>query len=135
MKLENVNREFVNLIIDYCVTHFGYCKFDKKFPKFILYNRPCSENSHLGYYDFEKNVICIFKPDHRNCLDLVDTIVHEYTHYLQSEDKYFKLARKHKYRNHPHELEAKKIGSKHKKRAKKWAEKLLKKRLKRELVP
>lgn len=128
MNLEKVDRKFVNSIFDYCISQFGYSKYQSVLPRLILYNRPCrSEPENCGYYDYSKNVICIFKPSHKNCLDVANTIVHEYVHYLQSEKKYYKLEKKHKYGDHPFEIEAYKIANKHGVLAKKYAKKLLKK--------
>jgi hypothetical protein len=128
MNLEKVDRKFVNSIFDYCISQFGYSKYQRVLPRLILYNRPCrSEPENCGYYDYSKNVICIFKPSHRSCLDLVNTIVHEYVHYLQSEKKYYKLEKKHEYKDHPFEVEAYEIANKHGVLAKRYATKLLKK--------
>jgi len=131
MKLENVNREFVDLIIDYCVSRFGFSKYQPNFPRFILYNRLCSPSPlHCGHYKFKKNVVSIFKPAHKSCVDLVDTVIHEYVHYLQSNKKYYKLAKKHGYKDHPYEIEAVEIAKTHGLLAKKWAERILKKKYK-----
>ena len=127
MNLEKVDRKFVDSIFDYCISQFGYSKYQSVLPRLILYNRPCrSEPENCGYYDYSKNVICIFKPTHRSCVDLVSTIIHEYVHYLQSEKKYFKLAKKHEYKEHPYEQEAREFADKHKLRAKRLVLKMSK---------
>jgi hypothetical protein len=60
-----------------------------------------------GMFDEEENKIYIF---HNNCLNirlLIQTVLHEYTHYLQPiRGTYTKLMDEYGYDNHPMEIEA-----------------------------
>lgn len=63
-----------------------------------------------GMFDEEENKIYIF---HNNCTDiklLIQTVLHEYTHYLQPiRGSYKKLMNEHGYDNHPMEVEAREM--------------------------
>ena len=68
-----------------------------------------------GEYDFKHNEICIFPKAHKNLRDLVDTVIHEYTHHLQKESTYWKLYKKYTYDDHPYEVEANSVAKKYRK--------------------
>jgi Zn-dependent peptidase ImmA (M78 family) len=64
------------------------------------------DKDNFGSYDAEKNKIIIY---HENCLtvkDIVSTVIHEYTHYLQSNKGYFMFMEYYDYNSHPFEQEA-----------------------------
>lgn len=59
-----------------------------------------------GVYQYQDNEITIFVKEHLTVRDLIDTVIHEYTHYKQPMSKYAKLLEKNGYKNHPLEIEA-----------------------------
>lgn len=59
-----------------------------------------------GLYQYQDNEITIFVKEHLTVRDLIDTVIHEYTHYKQPMSKYSKLLKKNGYKNHPLEIEA-----------------------------
>jgi hypothetical protein len=65
---------------------------------------------YTAYYDAYNNEIHVWKLKHRTFIGFCGTIIHEYTHYLQSiKRKYNKLNLYYSYKNHPMEREANKI--------------------------
>ena len=47
-----------------------------------------------GLYQYQDNEITIFVKEHLTVRDLIDTVIHEYTHYKQPMSKYSKLLKK-----------------------------------------
>ena len=61
-----------------------------------------------GVFYPDENRIIVYS---KNCLtieEIVSTVIHEYTHYLQSDVKYIELYKRYYYKNHPFEREARK---------------------------
>ena len=61
-----------------------------------------------GVFYPDENRIIVYS---KNCLtieEIVSTVIHEYTHYLQSDIKYIELYKRYYYKNHPFEREARK---------------------------
>jgi hypothetical protein len=61
-----------------------------------------------GVFYPDENRIIVYS---KNCLtieEIVSTVIHEYTHYLQSDVKYIELYKIYYYKNHPFEREARK---------------------------
>lgn len=63
------------------------------------------KSTNFGQYYRQK--ITIYPYNMRSFKDIITTIIHEYTHFLQMPNKYdMKLYQKHDYSNHPMEIEA-----------------------------
>ena len=59
------------------------------------------------YYCFYRNEIIIYLPNNNTIYDIVATVIHEYTHYLQPcRTHYDRLLEIHGYEEHPFEKEA-----------------------------
>lgn len=105
------SRKYVNKILDWCLQNYGKSKHNKYFPG-IKYRSAKYMNEDamvMAYYDEEEGAIYIKKEDHKNLKDLVGTMIHEYTHYLQNSHHYHVLSLYLPYKNHPLEIEAEKV--------------------------
>ena len=65
------------------------------------------EESPEAEYDSDENTIYLYYPKMKSKRHIVETILHEYRHYLQSPiwmERYYKMG--YEYSNHPYELQA-----------------------------
>jgi Zn-dependent peptidase ImmA (M78 family) len=108
MNIKDITRTEVLKALEFCVLEFGISKYKKEIPRihFMTKNKMASDPIAKGYYEPTKNLIVIFKCAHNSCVDLFDTMVHEYTHYCQDMSEYSRLCRSYSYDNHPYEIEA-----------------------------
>ena len=108
----NVSKaKFVNTVIDWCKENLQYPKYHKYYPsveiKYYINKKKC------GDYSSKNRVIRIFINNHESLDELVNTIIHEYTHYLQmqrdiNQQEYNKYNIKMGYINNPYEIDARK---------------------------
>ena len=91
--------------IDYCIRTLGV-KRSKSLPTFSLLKR--SGSRKYGQYDVTNNHIQIHYNVCGTVQLFIQTIIHEYTHYIQNLRHYQVLYRKFGYDNHPQEIEARK---------------------------
>jgi hypothetical protein len=93
-------------MFDWCKKKFGESKYNSPFS--IKISRK-NNDVHGRYYD-DLNFIQINIKQHKSFIDLCDTIIHEYTHYLQNMSMYDHYFSKHSrnYDNHPYEISANK---------------------------
>jgi hypothetical protein len=64
-----------------------------------------------GDYDFEDNIISVYKSQHKSVIEIIHTIIHEWCHYKQSTKKYYQYDAELGYLNNPLEHEADKIAN------------------------
>ncbi len=96
-------KEIAKLTIMYGVGKFGVHNY-KKVPTVSVVNNP--DDKFYGMFDCGTNKIVVNRAYAVNVKLLVQTILHEYTHYLQNMSKYIQLYKKVGYDNHPYEVEA-----------------------------
>ncbi len=60
----------------------------------------------MGMYDYQDNLITIFVRNNKNIRDLVDTVIHEFTHQRQNMSQYHRVLKGVGYGDHPMEVEA-----------------------------
>lgn len=89
--------------INYCIATLGIKK-NLPVPTVSVIKRGGS--LRYGQYDYMNNHIQIHYNVCGDVKNLIQTIIHEYTHYLQNLKKYDKLIAKYGYDNHPQEVEA-----------------------------
>lgn len=79
----------------------------KKLPKITVRVRFINGDYDLygGYY-WQENKIVIYDEKNTSLKSVVGTVIHEYTHYLQSMTKYYEYFQTHYYSTHPYEKEA-----------------------------
>jgi hypothetical protein len=108
-----INRKLCLQIFEWCKTKYGKSKFRRAYPKLYFRTKAkvCPDEGPLkGEYYFSLNHIYIyaelhyFEPD--PILDVINTIIHEYKHFLQDMQKYDMYFHKYyrSYKNHPYEV-------------------------------
>ena len=94
--------------VKWCKKKLGVSKRKKR--KLILKLSPKSRKMDnltvFAVYCFYKNKITLYEPNCTTLLEVVSTIIHEYTHYLQSRTMYEKYEKTHYYSTNPLEKEA-----------------------------
>ena len=95
--------------LNWCEFNFGKCKRKKR--NLVLQLSPQKKyykrSKYFGKYCFYKNKLTIYINNCETLLDIVQTIIHEYSHYLQSRTKYEYYSKIYNYSNNPLEKEAK----------------------------
>ena len=102
---------FVNLVIDWCQKNMEFPKGHKYYPTVEVKYYISKKKS--GDYTSNSRVIRIFVNNHQTIEELVDTCIHEYTHYLQMPKnihqlEYTKYNSTKGYHNNPYEVDARK---------------------------
>ncbi len=78
-----------------------------------------STGDDCGDYDFEDNIISVYKSQHKSVLEIIHTIIHEWCHYKQSTKKYYQYDSELGYLKNPLEHEADKIADSLKRKCRK----------------
>lgn len=103
--------QYALLAFLWCQENFGICKRKKKKLEFIFTHKN-------GYYQYNKRIpifgcycnyrnrITIYEPKCKKLSEVVSTVIHEYTHYLQSSYQYEIYEKKYPYSKNPYEIEA-----------------------------
>ena len=61
----------------------------------------------MGQFDYKTNTLTIYHNNNYTVKDLIQTTIHEYTHYLQPiSTYYYKYSRIYRYYDNPFEVEA-----------------------------
>ena len=105
------SRKYVNKIVDWCVKTYGKSKHNRDFPE-IQFRKGSYMNEDpntMAFYDDHDAVIFINKDDHQSLRTLVNSVIHEYTHYKQNMKHYDILSQYLPYNKNPLEIEANKI--------------------------
>ena len=102
-----IKKKIANLSLKWCKENLGVNK-NKTMVKLFLRIKQKKNNGFifLGNYFSDENRIFIYGLRDITIYDIVSTIIHEYTHYLQSNKKYWLYFKTHDYLNHPYEREA-----------------------------
>jgi len=117
MNINDISRKTACLAIKYCEKIF---KRNNSPTIKLTRIRINNDLQCKGYYDEDKDLILVVKPNHKSFLDFIDTIIHEYTHSTQCMEQYTKMFTKYGYDRHPYEREANKIAKRHAKKCKKY---------------
>ena len=80
IEIANMKRRDILILVEWCKDKFGKSKFQKSFPKIVVNNK---KGPYCGVYFPTENEIHIFPAQNKTFICLCDTIIHEYTHYLQ----------------------------------------------------
>lgn len=105
----HTKRKCANLILNWCRKNLGINRYRKTKPKVsVRINFPKDETERFikGAYYAEENRIIVYHINVDSIEMLVQTIIHEYTHYLQSDKKYWDYFKTHYYSSHPYERQA-----------------------------
>jgi Zn-dependent peptidase ImmA (M78 family) len=112
MNVKEFNRNHALRVMNWCKRNVGVNYRRKYMPVLEWHNK--SEDGDCGDYDFEDNIISVYKSAHTSAIDIIHTIIHEWAHYLQSTKKYYEYSDTYTYDKNPFELQANYIADKYK---------------------
>lgn len=99
-------KKLANYTLRWCKKNLGINK-RKPHPKISVRMKVRDdEGEWYGVYIWEENRIVISLDKNKSMVDIVATVIHEYTHYLQSMRKYYEYFNTHYYSTHPYEKQA-----------------------------
>lgn len=102
-------RKCALLTLKWCKKNIGINNRRKtKLKVVVRVNFPKDEHERFirGAYYSEDNKIHVYHVNCKTINDIIKTIIHEYTHYLQSMKKYWEMYKTHYYSTHPYERQA-----------------------------
>lgn len=106
MKLD---RGFAVKVLNWCKRKYGKSRYNGSYPT-ISYTKPdYMLEDFSGYYEKDENHIYVNNVMCNTVEETVNTIIHEYTHYLQNMFHYQILAKYIDRTHHPMEIEAERI--------------------------
>ena len=104
-------KKIVRLTIKWCKGFFGVN--NRRGNELSIYTGPQSKlqvkkyGKFYGCYDCEINRLNIYPENNPTIKSLIQTVIHEYTHYMQPiRSKYYKLDEQYGYQNNPFEVVA-----------------------------
>lgn len=103
------HRGHVDKIYEWCKNKYGRSKYNGRYPEVVFRKGDYYDGQEWGYYDESDKCIYINRSKHETLSDLVDTLIHEYTHYLQNMYHYQIIAKYLENHEHPMEIEAESI--------------------------
>ena len=92
MKLPYSKKELEDIgdkVIDWCIDEFGLSKHYEHYPYVEI---DMVEENLMGEFIRDNNEIIIYPKAMENMDDFVSTVIHEYTHYMQSPSWYTRYA-------------------------------------------
>lgn len=122
-----LKKKYAILTIRWCKEFFGINERKKTKLEFEFTTRKRSIKKSMVYgnYCFYRNKMTIHEPACETLYDVVSTVIHEYTHYLQSRTLYKKYQDKYYYSRNPYEREAKRNEEKYTKECMKYIKSFL----------
>lgn len=113
MNIYDLGPKAAKFALEFCIKTFG-TKPGLEVPKIIVHRTPSPEGL-FGCYDSAENIIHVYRIAHTSFVEAMDTIVHEYTHYLQNLDAYYMFEKTGtSYDENPYEIEARNFGAAYK---------------------
>jgi hypothetical protein len=102
MNIKQFQRKDALRVMNWCKRNVGLNHKRKYLPalEWSNYGEDC------GDYDFEDNIISVYKSKHKSCIDIIHTIIHEWCHYKQSTKKYYEYDKIFNYHDNPFEIQA-----------------------------
>lgn len=110
---KDVKKQIVEKTFDWCIKNYGTNE-KIPIPKLLITNRVsqiAKKHYHCGEYRDNKNLLLVHPNHNYQIKTLVNTIIHEYTHYKQDMSLYNKLYEEFGYTKHPQEVEARTIAN------------------------
>lgn len=109
---EILKKKYATLTFKWCKKNLGKPRRKKKVKflvsKKIIYYDETEKEKLYGHYILEKNKIIIYIKVCKTIKDIVSSVIHEYTHYLQPNYKHLLYLKNYTYKKNPFEIEAKK---------------------------
>lgn len=100
------HRGHVDKIFEWCKKKYGRSKYNGRYPEVVFRKGDYYDGEEWGYYDEIDQCIYINRDKHETVADLVDTMIHEYTHYLQNMHHYQIISKYLDPHEHPMEISA-----------------------------
>lgn len=95
--------KIIELTLEWCVDKWGV---NGRRTEALITEVNWDEKISMGDYDYKENLITIYPKANLNIRDLVDTVIHEFTHQRQKMSSYHKVLKSKGYSSHPLEIEA-----------------------------
>lgn len=113
-----IKKLYASHALRWCMNNLGVNKRKKTNPKISVRIRfkSLEEKTYNGCYHDNENRIIVYDLNCNSLEDVVSTVIHEYTHYLQSMKKYWEYFETYYYSNHPFEVQARKNEEKYTKK-------------------
>ena len=109
-KDDSIIENYLHNNVLWCKRNLGYTQNIKNTPRIYwsYYDLDIESvgYSTFGYYSFDKNTIHIKITGHRTWVQLSNTVIHEWVHYLQSHIWYSRYSNMYEYEENPYEIEA-----------------------------
>jgi Zn-dependent peptidase ImmA (M78 family) len=105
-----LKRRYAIVAMRWCRENMGINNRRKCQPKMsvrVYFRKDETEQFTMGSYYSEENRIVLYNINCKTLEDVVSTIIHEYSHYLQSMKKYWEYFNTYSYSTHPYERQAK----------------------------
>lgn len=107
-------RNIVKHATKWCVANFGVNNRRHK-PFTVSIRMQVSGSPRYGEFRHMDNTMVVFYNNCENIRSIIQTVLHEYTHYMQPiRGSYFKLLDEHGYIKHPMEIEARESENRYK---------------------
>lgn len=110
-------KKITDLIITWCISKFGTRKYC---PNVSVVNVKDRKEPDYAWYEPDRHTpeITINITPTSNVQNLVDSLLHEYTHYLEPnfQQRYEEYEKKYDYDHHPLEKKARKVAKKHRRK-------------------
>ena len=109
--------KFVNEVLNWCMNNMDYPTGHKYYPHVkICYYK--TKRNRFGDYTSNARLIRIFINNHSSVEELIDTIIHEYTHYLdmpfqKDQKEYNRYLKQKGYYDNPFEINARESANKY----------------------
>lgn len=106
MNKNDINKKNLKRILNWCKDYYGESKF-KNIDTLKIYIDDTMDCA--GAYCTRQNTIFVNTKVHRSFIDVINTMIHEYTHFRQDINvMYFKYLKVYSfnYENHPYEITA-----------------------------
>jgi hypothetical protein len=107
MNIKEFKRNHAIRVMTWCKSNIGLNRRRHYLPILEWH----SSGEDCGDYDFEDNIISVYKSQHNSVLEIIHTIIHEWCHYKQSKKKYYKFDEEFGYNKNPLEIQADKIAN------------------------
>ena len=105
---EQLINKFIDYSVTWCYNNLGYRTDSGAMPEieWSFTNKEMQKVNVLGYYHQNDNFIELRIQGHRTWVNLANTIIHEWVHYLQSNLWYNRYNNSFKYDKNPYEIMA-----------------------------
>jgi hypothetical protein len=111
-RIENI----IYSTLNWCIEKWGLKEHEIELDLDICYKEHMVSGSDTkAEYCSEWNDMVIYPSQHSNVRDLIDSVIHEFTHQRQDMSDYHKVLTKSGYTNHPLEIEAVETAKKYRK--------------------